>query len=236
MEKHLFLHNAAPCSLTTTIKTPRLEGDRPAALDMYCCGKARACHTADRMANTTSINLLRSSENHFWETFLKWALTTGRFLIILTETIALSAFVYRFSLDREIIDLGDKIKENQAIVSLYKDQERRYRNLHERLAFAAALSPQTEKKTFLLERFVSLARGKVVFRHLAFNDRTVAFEAETSSTAALSTFLTSLRSLSEVQSVSVDRVENKPSSGRILIAVTVTLAGAKTEGDTHADN
>jgi hypothetical protein len=190
--------------------------------------------TAARMASTSSINLLRSQENHLWELFLQWALTTLRFLIILTETIALAAFVYRFSLDREIIDLGDEIKHNQTIVAYYDEQERRYRNMQERLAFAAKLAPTEEKKTALLKRFVSLARGKVVFQRLAFTDRNVTFEAETSSTGALSTFLAGIKSVPGVKSLSVDRVENKPSTGRILISATVTLSAALQEGGPDA--
>ncbi len=108
------------------------------------------------MAKVTSINLIRSEQTHHIDTILKWALTTGRFLIILTETIALSAFVYRFSLDREIIDLTDEIKNNQAVVSLYTD-EPRYRNLQERLTFVESIRPTQSEKTILMHEVVSLS-------------------------------------------------------------------------------
>jgi hypothetical protein len=175
------------------------------------------------MAGTNSINLLRSSENHFWEQFLKWALTTGRFLIILTETIALSAFVYRFSLDREIIDLGDKIKQNQTIVSYYKRDELRYRNLHERLAFAEQMTAPVDEKTALLESFVEIARGKVTFQEISVNANAVTVEISTTSTGALSSFLAGIQNLDRVKSVNVNRVENKTANGRINVTITADL-------------
>jgi hypothetical protein len=179
------------------------------------------------MAQTTSINLLRASQSHFWENFLKWALTTGRFLIILTQTIALAAFVYRFSLDREIIDLADSIKQNQAIVGLYKNEEAKYQNLHERLVFADTLVTPQANKTVLLKEFVRIAQGKVIFNAIDIGETSVTVEAAASSTGALSSFLAEIKKLNEIKSVSVNSVENKATNGVILIGITAELTNGK---------
>jgi hypothetical protein len=48
-----------------------------------------------------SINLLDNKGKSFTEQFLDWALAIGRLLIIVTETVALAAFLYRFSIDTD---------------------------------------------------------------------------------------------------------------------------------------
>jgi hypothetical protein len=179
------------------------------------------------MAQANSINLLRSTQSHRWEKIMQWALSTGRFLIILTQTIALAAFVYRFSLDRQIIDLADSIEQNQAIVSFYKDEEARYRNLHERLTVADTLMKNEDKKTGLLQKFVEIARGNVVFNAITLNDKTVLLEVSTTSTTALSKFLAGIKTLNEVKRVSIDRAENKATNGMVVVSVTVDLKNGK---------
>lgn len=184
------------------------------------------------MPKSTSINLLRRSQNHYGEKFLAWALTTGRFLIILTETIALAAFTYRFSLDREIIDLADSIKNNRAIVSLYRD-EPTYRNLQERLSFVASVSGSLDATSSLLQELVRIAKGKVVYQRLTITDTTAILEFSATSTGSLASFMNSLKQLSPIRSVTVTKVENKAESGMIIVDATVQLVGGK--GDANAN-
>lgn len=178
------------------------------------------------MAKATAINLLRGSETHYVDTILKWALSTGRFLIILTETIALAAFVYRFTLDREIIDLADSIKDNQAIVSLYRD-EPKYRNLHERLNFVSSVSASFETKSTILEDLVRLAQDKAVYQRLSIGQNEVNIELITNSTGALSSYIESLRSSPKYGNVSVYKVENKAGSGMLLVGITAKIGDGK---------
>jgi len=182
------------------------------------------------MAQATTINLLRSTQARFWDKFLQWALTVGRFLIILTETIALSAFVYRFTLDRQIVDLADSIKEKQTILSFYKDAEPKYRNLQERLAFVEKTATSEDPKTVLLQKFVALAQGYVSFQSLSISEKTVEMEASTTSTAALSVFLRRVKSLPQVRSITISRVENKAANGIVIVTLSAELVNNTGEG------
>jgi hypothetical protein len=71
------------------------------------------------------INLLKKKSNRSLDVFVRWAITGGRFLVILTETIALGAFLFRFNLDRQIVDLSDRIKV--ARLSVVQSNEEKYR-------------------------------------------------------------------------------------------------------------
>src|SRR5476651_2190356 len=89
---------------------------------------------------STSINLLKSNKNETLEQVINWSLSIGRFLVIGVELIALGAFLFRFTLDRQIIDLHALIKNKQIIVADLKDSEATYRNLQDRLTIAASFS------------------------------------------------------------------------------------------------
>ena len=43
--------------------------------------------------------------------FLIWALTVGRWIVIVTELIVITAFLSRFKLDRDLANLYEKIRE-----------------------------------------------------------------------------------------------------------------------------
>src|SRR4029078_3722140 len=86
--------------------------------------------------NKPSINLLPRKGEGFLTQFLNWAVNIGRLLIIITETVALATFLYRFNLDMKIVDLPHDIKQKSFIVKNSKVYEESFRNLQERLALA----------------------------------------------------------------------------------------------------
>ncbi len=63
------------------------------------------------MAARRLINLLPPSEfeGSFFGRFLKWAITAGRKVIILTELVVIMAFLSRFKLDEDIRQYNDEI-------------------------------------------------------------------------------------------------------------------------------
>ncbi len=65
--------------------------------------------------------------------FLKWALTYGRYIIILTQIVVLGVFFLRFKLDREHVDLKEAITQKQTLLSSVKEVEDEIRGVQERL-------------------------------------------------------------------------------------------------------
>ncbi len=60
---------------------------------------------------------------------LKWTLTTGRVLVVLTEFVVILAFGSRFYYDRTSNDLADTIDQKQAVVESYVDVEKQVRDV-----------------------------------------------------------------------------------------------------------
>lgn len=81
------------------------------------------------------LNLLPKTEFElsFWGRFLKWSLSTGRYIIILTELAVIIAFISRFKLDHDLSDLGDAIGGKQALLEASSNTEKTLRITQVRL-------------------------------------------------------------------------------------------------------
>ena len=174
-----------------------------------------------------SINLLKKPSNSTLDTILHFAVTGGRFIIILTETIALAAFLYRFTLDRQIIDLRDEIRANAAIVSQYESLEQDYRGIQDRIQQAGVLSKEAPMLPGLFSGIIEKGNGRVTFTSVLISVDTIRMEADASSVAALNEFVTALRSDPLIEEVSIDRIENRTSNALISVAISGQIKGVK---------
>jgi Tfp pilus assembly protein PilN len=175
-----------------------------------------------------SINLLRHQEKSAIDKFIDWAFTVGRAIVIITESVALSAFAYRFILDRQIIDLKDKIKQEQAIVKLSASNEQKFRDLQGRLAEAKTLDSRATEKTELLTQILQKAQGKISFSTLSFSPTDVTMDGIASSANAISSFTADLRGIPGVTGVLISNIGNNTATGVITVSLQMQLATTKT--------
>ena len=172
--------------------------------------------------NPASINLLKQQRSLI-DRFIGWALTVGRLLVIITEVVALSAFIYRFSLDRQLIDLHSKITQEQAIVNYLKDNEKTYRNLQDRLSLASTYSTLGVNRYQVFKDIASFAPLGMSFNNLSLYEDRIRVDANVDSVSSLSIFVNAIKNYSKIDSVSIDQIVNKPSSAVININLTATL-------------
>jgi Tfp pilus assembly protein PilN len=79
----------------------------------------------------SSINLLPKDSFEFSTAgkALKWTITVGRVLVVLTEFVVLLAFASRFYFDKKLSDLGDVLIQKQAQIAAYADVETEMRKV-----------------------------------------------------------------------------------------------------------
>lgn len=176
---------------------------------------------------SASINLLKSSKNEIFEKFIDWALTIGRLLVIITEIVALSAFIYRFTLDRQLIDLHGKIKQEEAIVSFFKKNEDAYRNLQDRLKIASTYSAMSQNKLKISQDVISRAPKGMTFNEITVSDNVININANFQLVSSLKAFVDSLKNYKPVKSVSINQIENRLSSAQIVVTITANLNNKK---------
>jgi hypothetical protein len=96
-------------------------------------------------AQETKINLLPPSEFElsFWGRFLKWAVTTGRYVIIVTELVVIVAFLSRFKLDSDLSGLSDEIRGKKNILDAQAAIETKFLGVQSRLLLAENIMNQS---------------------------------------------------------------------------------------------
>jgi len=172
--------------------------------------------------NLPSINLVKNKQIPLFDKFMNWTLTIGRLIIIITEVVAVSAFVYRFSLDEKLVDLRSAIKQQQNIISVLKNDENKYRNLQDRIALASTFSTKATNSNQTITDIVSLIPNQVKINDLILNKDRINISVDVVSVSSLEDFIDSLRSYPNIKSISVDNIENKPSVG-LSVDITTML-------------
>lgn len=175
------------------------------------------------MPSPTAINLFKGRKASFIDKFINWALTGGRVIVIFTELLALLAFLYRFSLDSQIIDLHSKIKQELAVVKLLNNNENTYRNLQERLKSINTLDPQAAERVELIKTIYNTVPEGLSVSQMFLDGKSAQIDISVQSPQAVSSFVKSLKQLPQVKGTNITRVENKTSQAIILVGLTVTL-------------
>lgn len=172
---------------------------------------------------SASINLRQKKKVDVIEKFLGWALSVGRLLIIITECVALFAFLSRFSLDSQIIDLHDEIKKKETIVSLYQKNEDMFRNIQDRLKLASQFDNNASSTVATLIGILKLAptNRSITFGSISFSANTLKMEVNAQSEQALKNFIDTLLAYPNVQNVSLNNIENRTSNATLFANITI---------------
>lgn len=172
---------------------------------------------------TPSINLAKNRGESLSDRIIGFALTIGRVLVIFTEAIALGAFLFRFGLDRQLVDLHDRIKQEQAIIDLLKNNEATYRNLQDRLTLENNINTLVSKNVTLYQDMFKMVPIDMSLTTISLSNSSIHIEASIPSLLTLSAFVKKLNSDARVESVSLDKIENKTSEGSISVVLTITI-------------
>lgn len=177
------------------------------------------------MQSSASINLIKNKSNLIDE-ILRWALSVGRLLIILTEIVAFSTFIYRFTLDRTLIDLHDKIKQEQAIVASLEEREASYRNLQGRLNDAGNITANGNKNVKILNDLIEATPSEITFNSFEIGENLASIDSNIQSISSLTNFLAIIRDYPETSSVTIDRIDNQSLTNSVNVLITIKLKGA----------
>lgn len=178
-------------------------------------------------SSVPTINLAKNRGEHFLDRFFSWALSAGRLLVIFTEAIALGAFLFRFGLDRQLLDLHDRINQEQAIVKLLKTNETTYRNLQDRLTLAKNIDQDTTTQLKIFQDFTTMIPSDMVIQSIFYSTTDIHIDGSVGSIVSLSSFVKKLKGYANVAKVSIDKLENKASSGEYTIGITAIFKTTK---------
>lgn len=100
-------------------------------------------------ARVIAVNLLPPSEfeQSFGGRFLRWAITSARYIIIVTEMVVIAAFLYKFKLNEEWSSLSSTIEGQKNILVSLGPTEKEFRRMQAELStLDKALSAQIQAR------------------------------------------------------------------------------------------
>lgn len=159
-------------------------------------------------ARKTNIEFLPREE---WEKkpsgkFLKWVLTVGRYIVVVTEFIVILAFLSRFKLDRDLTNLHEDIRQKQAIIKSSAIFEKRFRFLQKRLSTIEGLEKTQIEADAILAELASLTPIDVYLSNFAVSGKVVSLTATALSESGLATLLNNLKRSSRFTNISVSQL------------------------------
>lgn len=160
-------------------------------------------------ARTAELNLLPKEvwEKGFLGQLLTWILSVGRYVVVFTELIVISAFLYRFGLDRTLTDLRGSIKNKQAIITGFGDLEKSFRLVQTKLNTVKTVSsqPRVANTLSLLSQMVPV---DAVLTNITVNQEQVVLEGRVASQVGLATLLNQAQLKSEFSDVVLENVKS----------------------------
>ena len=153
------------------------------------------------------INLLpqREFEASTAGRILKWALSSFRIIVVLTEMLVMAAFLSRFWLDARNSDLNEQIVQKQTVILSSKEIEERFRLDQKRLLILSelsAISPLSD----LIGTIVSYLPTSVTFSSIAIEGDSVDLAGTSGGELGISQFMANLESSKKLSGITLTRV------------------------------
>jgi len=149
-------------------------------------------------------------EKGTWGKILKWTLTVGRHIVIFTELVVILAFLSRFKLDRDLTDLGERIRQQQAIITSWNSFEKEFRFLNKQLQIIEELRKNQIESNEILDELASLVPFDVVVSDFSVSNKQLGLTGNAFSETGLSTFLKSLRNSKKFKNISLAQISLNP--------------------------
>lgn len=177
-----------------------------------------------------SINLLPRDdfESSTLGVVLEWALAFGKWAVILTQLVVMAAFLWRFTLDRQMTDLRNSIAKDVAIVQSYAQIERDFTLAQKRVTVAKTTLDDQRAISSAFTTLVRATPAGVWYDHLTITPQMVTFTGYAASLGSFGQFLTTLQNSPLFTSVSISQIQDGGAkSAQMQFDISLTMGAQK---------
>jgi len=182
------------------------------------------------MAAKKELSLLPESENpnSISARIFYWLTTVGRWVIVLTELIVVSAFISRFWLDRKNSDLSEVIRQQEAILESTQDFEKEFTLFQQKLKTIKNFYSQETDYDQKITSLVTSTRRDIVFSNLSVKkNESNNIVADASFTAynedSIVDFIDNLMLNPDIKSVDINRIEKRDHENNYSVSVSLVF-------------
>lgn len=141
--------------------------------------------------------------------FLKWALTTGRYIVVFTELIVIIVFLSRFKLDKDLANLHEEIAQKQTIITASAELENEVRFLQNRLAAINKAQKQSLETSLILKELGEIIPLDVFFSELEIQKSSISLTGMSLSNTGIATFLSGLKSSDRFEQLDLKSISSR---------------------------
>lgn len=164
------------------------------------------------------INLLpqKEFERSTLGRILKWALSSFRMIVIVTELIVMAAFLSRFWLDATNSDLNDTISQKKAIITSFTETEKKFRTFQKQIDVFTKISSSTQKSEYL-NLITSLTPPDVILNSISDSEDSVQIIGYSGSEQNISQFIKNLSSAGKFKDVSLNKIDSSEDNSSAIV-------------------
>ncbi|HUV72624.1 MAG TPA: PilN domain-containing protein [Clostridia bacterium] len=163
------------------------------------------------MASKKKINLLPKDQFEFSTTgqFVQWAVSVGRWIVVLTEFVVICAFLSRFYFDTQLANLFDEVKQKTAIVASAASFEENFRQTQDKIKIIKGLLAEEKKPSGAIVEISKLLPLEVMLTRIGFEEEALIIEGAALSDSGLRVFLAGLIKNSRFSQVALTDVSSR---------------------------
>lgn len=147
---------------------------------------------------------------------LKWALSSFRVMVIVTELVVMSAFLSRFWLDARNSDLNEELEIGQAQVLAYEDVEKEFRSIQKKLSIIKLLY-NYPKSTKIFEDVASTLPPDIVLNSITINQESLLIKATSFLESSIAQFITNLEANKKFSDITLSQISTDRENSDIII-------------------
>lgn len=125
--------------------------------------------------------------------FLRWTLTTGRYLVVLTELVVIIAFLSRFWFDRTLTDLRESRIKKEGVVDSFQQVLTDFLRTKSQLSMIRTVLSEQYGVNDRLTQIQSLTPSGVEYKEMRISSQSAALRGFAANPDTLSSFLSALQ-------------------------------------------
>jgi hypothetical protein len=153
----------------------------------------------------------------------------GKWSVILTQLIVMGAFLWRFTLDRQLTDLNKAIAKDVAVIKSYEQIERDYILTQKQLSQARLAMASQKNALKMISDIERITPREVWYDRITITPSSVSLTAYAASLPGFGQFLTLVQMDPLFNGVRIGKIESSTAKGaQMQFDISMTLANAPT--------
>lgn len=179
-----------------------------------------------------SINLLPkdSFEASSFGILLTWAMTFGKWAVILTQLVVMAVFLARFGYDRKLADLRKDIAHSAGVVKSYSEIEQDFRIMQKSVEYTSQTMKLWDQYQEMIANTENVTPLDVWYERLIYTPTNFSISAYSSSLTGFGKLLTDIQNNPKFSVVNIGSIEDGSAKGARLkfdISMTVKESNAR---------